>query len=61
LGKSSNGLRFSVNIPSAEGDITPPFVFQNNPPAQTNFAPGEFLLFTGFSPTVIPNFHPSLD
>jgi hypothetical protein len=53
-GESSNGLSFSVNIPPTEGDITLPFVFQNNPPAQTNFVPGEYLLFTGFSPTVIP-------
>lgn len=53
-GKSSNGLKFSVNIPPTEGDITRPFIFQNNPPAQTNFAPDEYLLFTGFSPTVIP-------
>ncbi|MCU0535555.1 MAG: hypothetical protein MUD14_16820 [Hydrococcus sp. Prado102] len=58
-GKSSNGLGFSVNIPLAQGDITPPFVFQNNPPAQTNFASGEFLLFTGFSPTVIPTGNPN--
>lgn len=51
---SSNGLEISVEIPPAGGDITSPFFFQNNPGVQTNFAPGDFLLFTGFSPTVIP-------
>jgi hypothetical protein len=52
--QSSNGLGLTVEIPSADGDITAPFVFQNNPPVQTNFGAGDFLLFTGFSPTVIP-------
>lgn len=56
---SSNGLGVNVNISSAGGNITPPFVFQNNPPVQTNFAPGDFLLFTGFSPTVIPTGNPN--
>ncbi|MGM3307448.1 hypothetical protein ACSQ6I_16005 [Anabaena sp. WFMT] len=58
-GQSSHGLGISVNIPSAGGDITPPFIFQNNPPIQTNFAPGDFLLFTGFSPTVVPTGNPN--
>ncbi len=51
---STRGLKVDVEIPSAGGNITPPFVFQNNPPAQTNFAPQAYLLFTGFSPTIIP-------
>ncbi|OKH55205.1 hypothetical protein NIES2101_04365 [Calothrix sp. HK-06] len=57
--RSSNGLGVNVNIPSAGGNITPPFIFQNNPPVQTNFAPGDFLLFTGFSPTIIPTGNPN--
>lgn len=56
---SSNDLGINVNIPSAGGDITPPFIFQNNAPVQTNFAPGDFLLFTGFSPTIIPTGNPN--
>jgi hypothetical protein len=57
--KSSNGLGINVEIPSAGGNITPPFIFQNNPPIQTNFAPGDFILFTGFSPTIIPTGNPN--
>ncbi|NEP87575.1 MAG: hypothetical protein F6K18_12530 [Okeania sp. SIO2C2] len=57
--KSSNGLGINVEIPSAGEDITPPFIFQNNPGVQTNFAPGDFILFTGFSPTIIPTGNPN--
>ena len=56
---SSKSLGINVTVPSAGGDITSPFVFQNNPPVQTNFAEGDFLLFTGFSPTVIPTGNPN--
>ncbi|MGJ5632708.1 hypothetical protein [Nostoc sp. CALU 1950] len=56
---STGGLGVNVNIPSAGGDITPPFIFQNNPPVQTNFGAGDFLLFTGFSPTIIPTGNPN--
>ncbi|MDJ0632296.1 MAG: hypothetical protein QNJ34_03795 [Xenococcaceae cyanobacterium MO_188.B29] len=57
--QSSNGLGLTVEIPNASGDITPPFIFQNSPGVQTNFAPGDFILFTGFSPTVIPTGNPN--
>ena len=57
--QSSNGLGTTVEIPNAGGDITPPFIFQNNPEVQTNFAPGDFILFTGFSPTIIPTGNPN--
>ncbi len=57
--QSAHGLGLKVKIKLAGGDITPPFVFQNNPGVQTNFAPGDFLFFTGFSPTVIPTGNPN--
>ncbi len=56
---SRRGLEVNVEIPPAGGNITPPFVFHNNPPVQTNFAPGDYLLFTGFSPTIIPTGNPN--
>ncbi|MEL7039515.1 MAG: hypothetical protein AAFO04_28475 [Cyanobacteria bacterium J06592_8] len=56
---SSNGLELTVEIPSAGGDITPPFIFQNTPEVQTNFAEGDLILFTGFSPTIIPTGNPN--
>lgn len=51
---STGGLGLTVDIPrTASGGITPPFVFQTGlPPTSvpTNFANGDFALFTGFQP-----------
>lgn len=56
---SSRGLELNVDIaPSTEAGITPPFVFQTSPPptgVPTNFASGDFALFTGFSPGSFPS------
>lgn len=49
---STRGLGLNVNIPAVSG-LTSPFVFQTSPaPAgiPTNFANGDFILFTGFVP-----------
>ncbi len=50
--QSSNGLGINVEIPSAGEDMTPPFIFQTNPEVRTTFALGDFILFTGFNPTI---------
>lgn len=50
---SEGGLGLGVEIPPAAGpNFTPPFVFQTLPPPgiPTNFASGDFILFTGFIP-----------
>jgi hypothetical protein len=53
---SSGGLGIQVNIPPANNPrITPPFVFQSSPQIPTNFANGDFVLFTGFTPGVFPS------
>jgi hypothetical protein len=47
---TDRGLRLGVEIPAAAQPISPPLVFQTkSPPAgiPTNFAPGDYLLFTG--------------
>lgn len=48
---SEGGLGLSVEIPENTG-LTPPFVFQTlpEPGIPTNFAQGDFILFTGFIP-----------
>ncbi|PAX59790.1 PEP-CTERM sorting domain-containing protein [Brunnivagina elsteri] len=55
---SSRGLGLNVDIaPPTEAGITPPFVFQTSPPptgVPTNFASGDFALFTGFRPGSFP-------
>ncbi len=54
---SQGGLGLRVDIPSAGANFTPPLVFQTLPPPRgipTNFASGDFLLFTGFMPTTFP-------
>ena len=56
---SQQGLRLNVDIPfpPPNSGITPPFVFQTLPPPAgipTNFAAGDFLLFTGFQPGFFP-------
>jgi hypothetical protein len=57
---STRGLGLQVTIPPADNpSITPPFVFQTLPLPRgipTNFAPGDFLLFTGFKFTIPPTF-----
>ncbi|OKH42770.1 hypothetical protein [Scytonema sp. HK-05] len=53
--KSEGGLGLSVEIPTIPG-LTPPFVFQTlpEPGIPTNFASGDFVLFTGFQPGGFP-------
>lgn len=54
---SEGGLGLQVDIPSAGAGFTPPLVFQTLPPPSgipTNFASGDFLLFTGFIPGGFP-------
>lgn len=54
---SEGGLGLEVSIPSAGSNFTPPLVFQTLPPPSgipTNFASGDFLLFTGFIPGTFP-------
>jgi hypothetical protein len=54
---SQGGLGVNVNVPpSTEAGITPPFVFQTLPVfgRETNFANGDFILFTGLLPGVFP-------
>jgi hypothetical protein len=48
---SSKGLKLNVDIPKSNiPGVTPPLIFQTLPPPgiPTNFAAGDFLLFTGF-------------
>ncbi|MGK7896591.1 MAG: calcium-binding protein [Xenococcus sp. (in: cyanobacteria)] len=57
---TSGGLELNVEIPtsSSGSEITPPFVFQTGPlpnAIPTNFADGDFLLFTGFTPMEFPS------
>lgn len=53
---SEQGLNVDVNIPpTGDPSITPPLIFQTNDPGiATNFAPGDFILFTGLNPTQFP-------
>ena len=56
---SSGALKLNVDIPppSSDSDITPPFVLQTGslPNAiPTNFANGDFILFTGLNPMGFP-------
>lgn len=55
---SQEGRGLEVEIqPALSPAITPPFVFKTAVPPQgipTNFANGEFLLFTGFNPSTFP-------
>ena len=57
---TSGGLELNVEIPtpSSGSEITPPFVFQTGPlpnAIPTNFADGDFILFTGFTPMEFPS------
>lgn len=55
---SAQGLGLEVDIPPPASRITPPFVFQTaNPPfgIPTNFAKGDFILFTGLQFGVFPS------
>lgn len=55
--KSERGLGLSVDIPKLNlPGLTPPFVFQTlpSPGIPTNFAKGDFLLFTGLIPGSFP-------
>jgi len=49
---SPAGLELLVDIPPAEPGITPPFVFRTLPAPgiETNYATGDYILFTGFMP-----------
>jgi hypothetical protein len=60
---SARGLGVNVSIPNANTfppsgpPITPPLLFQTAPPPSgipTNFASGDFILFTGLNPTTFP-------
>ncbi|MBW4600528.1 MAG: hypothetical protein KME29_13260 [Calothrix sp. FI2-JRJ7] len=55
---SSNGLKLNVDIATSNvPGVTSPLVFQTLPPPggiPTNFAAGDFLLFTGFNPRTFP-------
>ncbi|MDY6781676.1 MAG: hypothetical protein SW833_03835 [Cyanobacteriota bacterium] len=56
---SQKGLNLDVDIPfpPLTSGITPPFVFQTLPSPTgipTNFAPGDFILFTGLQPGIFP-------
>ena len=56
--KSVGGLGINIEIPLPSlPEITPPFVFQTSAPPfgiPTNFADGDFILFTGLNPTTFP-------
>ncbi|WP_044204208.1 PEP-CTERM sorting domain-containing protein [Coleofasciculus chthonoplastes] len=55
---SEVGLGLKVQIPPPTPGITPPLVFQTLPPPHgipTNFAPGDFILFTGLNPAIFPS------
>lgn len=57
LATSQRGLKVNVEIPPASTPgITPPLVFQTSTPPgiPTNFATGDFVLFTGFNPASFP-------
>lgn len=51
---SSEGQGLSIEIPEVSG-LTPPFVFQTlpEPGIPTNFASGDFILFTGLIPGLL--------
>lgn len=57
---SQRGLGLNIEIPrDSTPGITPPLVFQTLPPPPptniaTNFASGDFVLFTGFNPVSFP-------
>ncbi|MEL7034663.1 MAG: hypothetical protein AAFO04_03465 [Cyanobacteria bacterium J06592_8] len=61
---SENGLELTVNIPvSSNPQITPPFIFKTAFPPDgipTNFADGNFLLFSGFVPIPTGPFVPAI-
>lgn len=55
---SEAGLGLQVEIPPATPGITPPLLFLTAPPPAgipTNFASGDFILFTGLAPGVFPS------
>lgn len=55
---SAAGLGLQVQIPPTAPPITPPLAFPTAPPPlgiPTNFASGDFLLFTGLTPGVFPS------
>ncbi len=53
---SSGGLEVNVELPPPEVSITPPFVFQTSSGGvETNFAEGDFILFSGFNPAFFPS------
>jgi hypothetical protein len=55
---SEKGLGLNVNIPPVSFSIppiTPPLIFQTSSIVPTNFANGDFILFTGFTPGVFPS------
>jgi hypothetical protein len=54
---SAKGLGVNVSIPIAAPPITPPLLFQTSSPPSgipTNFASGDFILFTGLNPATFP-------
>lgn len=53
---SETGLGLTVEIPPAtQPGITPPLIFQTSPAFPTNFANGDFILFTGLTPGLFPS------
>lgn len=55
---SEAGLGVTVDIaapPPVFPPITPPFLFQTSSSIPTNFADGDFILFTGFTPGLFPS------
>ncbi|MEM1369245.1 MAG: hypothetical protein AAGG02_14805 [Cyanobacteria bacterium P01_H01_bin.15] len=57
---SSDGIDFDLDGPGPDTGVTPPFIFQTTagaPPANvpTNFAPGDYILFTGLTPGAFPS------
>ena len=53
---SKGNLGLNIDIPQVD-ELTPPFVFQTLPESEgvpTNFANGDYLLFTGFVPNTFP-------
>lgn len=55
---SNSGINVNVEIPPAPSGffppITPPFIFQTGNAIPTNFANGDFVLFSGLQPGVFP-------